>query len=185
MALHQSGTNKNLNVYGDASVTGALTVAGTDVITTLDTKAPIANPTFTGTVVTPAITLNGTSLQTTLDSKATQASPTFTGTLTLNDASSNLVLSVDSASKISTLCTLLQVQSDTSATGTIYSNNATCLTEVTASATYAPKASPTFTGTVTTPSVNTFIVPTSSGIAAYGNQVTDSLEMRTQRIKLC
>ena len=124
-------------------------VGGTNVVSELLLRAPEANPTFTGTVVAPEITLNGTSLQTTLDSKATKASPTFTGTLTLNDASSNLVLSVDSASRISTLYSLLQVQNYISATGTIYSNNATCLTDVTASATYAPKASPTFTGTAT------------------------------------
>ena len=110
-------------------------VDGTNVVTESLLRAPKANPTFRGTVVTPAKKLNGTNLQTTLDSKATKASPTFTGTLTLNDASSNLVLSVDSASKISTLDSLLQAQDDTSATGTIYSNNATCSTDVTASAT--------------------------------------------------
>ena len=87
--------------------------------TNIATLSGNGNFNLTGTLTAPAIMLNGTSLQTTLDSKATKASPTFTGTLTLNDASSNLVLSVDSASRMSSLNSRLQAQDDTSTTVTI------------------------------------------------------------------
>ena len=53
----------------------------TDLTTDLSSKAPIANPTFTGTVAIP----NYANVETTLDSIATKAplaSPTFTGTVT-------------------------------------------------------------------------------------------------------
>ena len=50
--LQQSGITNDLHVFGDASVTGALTVAGTDVTATLSTKAPSASPIFTGIIST-------------------------------------------------------------------------------------------------------------------------------------
>ena len=53
----------------------------TNLTTDLSSKAPIANPTFTGTVAIP----NYTDVETTLDgiaTKAPTASPTFTGTVT-------------------------------------------------------------------------------------------------------
>ena len=51
------------------------------VQTQLTAKAPVASPTFTGTVTTPAINLNGSDVATSLAAKAPIASPTFTGTL--------------------------------------------------------------------------------------------------------
>ena len=50
LLLQQSGTNKQLNVYGNTNVTGTLPVAGTDAISELSNTAPKNNPTFTDTV---------------------------------------------------------------------------------------------------------------------------------------
>ena len=44
--------------------------------TSLSLKAPIENPSFTGTLCAPIISLNGVNLQTTLESKATLATLT-------------------------------------------------------------------------------------------------------------
>ena len=54
-----------------------------------------------------------------------------------------------------------------SATGTIYNYNATCLTDVAASATYAPKSSPTFTGTATAGQFN--LSSTGSNLIKFDN----------------
>ena len=51
--------------------------------TQINAKAPIASPTFTGTVTTPAINLNGSDVATSLAAKAPIASPTFTGTASI------------------------------------------------------------------------------------------------------
>lgn len=73
--------------------------------TQIDTKAPSANPTFTGTVVLPSTTSIGSvsstelgyvdgvtsAIQTQLNAKAPLASPTFTGTVVLPDLGSGLV----------------------------------------------------------------------------------------------
>ena len=64
------------------------------VQTQLTSKAPVASPTFTGTVTTPAINLNGSDVATSLAAKAPLASPTFTGTSTL-DVTGNAVIEGD------------------------------------------------------------------------------------------
>ena len=53
--LQESGFNNDLRVYGDASVTGALTVGDADVIANINTNAPIANPSLTGIVIANTI----------------------------------------------------------------------------------------------------------------------------------
>lgn len=79
----------------------------TTVANGLATKAPLASPTFTGTVILPSTTSIGTvsdveigyldgvtsAIQTQINSKAPTASPTFTGTVTLPSGTSgaNLV----------------------------------------------------------------------------------------------
>lgn len=64
------------------------------VQTQLTGKAPVASPTFTGTVTTPAINLNGSDVATSLASKAPIASPTFTGSTTVAnlDVTGNTVI---------------------------------------------------------------------------------------------
>ena len=74
----------------------------------------------------------------------------------------------------------LQVTGAMSASGVIYSANAPCLTDFDAytktqvNTSFAPKASPTFTGTATTPALKTFSIQTSSGVDS-GVSVTDEL----------
>ena len=51
----ESGFNNDLHVYGDASVTGDATDGDTDVIATIDTKAPIANPSFSAILSASAV----------------------------------------------------------------------------------------------------------------------------------
>lgn len=67
------------------------------VQTQLTGKAPVASPTFTGTVTTPAINLNGSDVATSLASKAPLASPTFTGSTTIAtlDVTGNAVIEGD------------------------------------------------------------------------------------------
>ena len=48
--LQESGFNNDLHVYGDASVTGDFIVGDTDVIATINAKAPTANPSLEGIV---------------------------------------------------------------------------------------------------------------------------------------
>jgi hypothetical protein len=127
--------------------------AGT-ITSSLSTKAPLASPTFTGTVTLPGSTvigsvdsteigyLNGvtSSVQGQIDTKSPLASPTFTGTVTL--PGSTVIGSVDSTeiAYLNGVTSGVQAQIDTK------------LASATAASTYAPLASPTFTGTVTLPS---------------------------------
>lgn len=81
------------------AIPGIVDISGLQ--TALDLKAPLANPTFTGTVVLPSTTSIGTvsntelsyvdgvtsSIQTQLGTKAPLASPTFTGTVVVPDGS--------------------------------------------------------------------------------------------------
>jgi hypothetical protein len=61
---------------------GGTLSAQSDLASALASKAPLASPTFTGTVTAPAITLGSNDLSQALASKAPLASPTFTGTVT-------------------------------------------------------------------------------------------------------
>jgi hypothetical protein len=91
-----SSTSPLMN--GVAAVGTSLRYARTDHVHAIDTsRAPLASPTFTGTVVLPSTTSIGTvtntelgylsgitsAVQTQLNAKAPLASPTFTGTVTV------------------------------------------------------------------------------------------------------
>ena len=118
----------------------------------LDLKAPIASPTFTGTVsgITKAMVGLGnvsntsdadkaisTATQNALDLKAPSLSPTFTGTVSGITKGMVGLSQVDNTSDASKpISTLTQTALDAK------------LSSSTASTTYAPIASPTFTGTV-------------------------------------
>ena len=101
-------------------MTYSLRIDGTDVITSLGTKAPLANPTFTGTVGGVAKAMVGlgsvdntadaakpisTFIQTALNSGAPLASPVFTGTVTgiakAMEGLSNVDNTADSAKVVS------------------------------------------------------------------------------------
>ena len=135
--------------------------------TQINTKAPSASPTFTGTVTTPVTAsravvtgasnelaasattateigyVNGvtSAIQTQINTKAPSASPTFTGTVTTPvTASRALVTGASSELAVSA----------TTATELGYVNGVTSAIQTQIN-TKAPSASPTFTGTVTTP----------------------------------
>ena len=120
--------------------------------TAASTYAPIASPTFTGTVsgITKSMVSLGnvdnttdvekpvsTSTQTALDLKANLASPTFTGTVSGVTKSHVGLGAVDNtADSAKPISTATQTALDAK------------LASATAASTYAPLASPTFTGTV-------------------------------------
>ena len=109
----------------------------------IDTKAPIANPTFTGTVAMPATTSIGdvsaaelahldgvtSAIQAQIDSKAPSASPTFTGTATLPATTSIGTVSATEIGYLDGATSNLQAQIDAK----------------------APLVSPALTGTPTAP----------------------------------
>ena len=118
--------------------------------------APLAGPTFTGTVTLPSTTSIGTvssteigyldnvtsSIQTQLDAKAPLAGPTFTGTVALPSTTSIGTVSSTELGYVDGVTSAIQTQLNTK----------------------APLASPTFTGTVTLPST----VSASGAITASG-----------------
>lgn len=128
----------------------------TNLQTSLDAKANLAGPTFTGSVVLPATTsignVNSTELsyldgvtsaiQTQINAKANLASPTFTGTVTLpsSTVTNDMLAGSIADSKLSTISTAGKV-----------SNSATTATSAnTASAIVARDASNNFSaGTIT------------------------------------
>jgi hypothetical protein len=138
----------------------------------IDTKSPIASPTFTGTVTLPGSTsigsvdsteigyLNGvtSSVQGQIDTKSPIASPTFTGTVTLPGSTS--IGSVGSA----------EIGYLDGVTSGIQSQIDTKLASATAASTYAPLASPTFTGTVTLPTGTV-----TSGVIANGTILDEDI----------
>jgi len=134
------------------SITGTLS-SQTDLQNALDAKAPLASPTFTGTVTIPAgASISGylttstaastyqtqsgmTSYLTTSTAASTYAplaSPTFTGTVTIPAGAS-----ISGYLTTSTAASTYQTQAGMSS----------YLTTSTASSTYAPLDSPTLTGT--------------------------------------
>jgi hypothetical protein len=145
------------------------------------TYAPIANPTFTGTVggVTKSMVGLGnvdnttdagkpvsTATQTALDLKAPLASPTFTGTV---------------AGITSTMVGLGNVDNTSDANKPVSTATQTALNakldSSTASTTYAPLASPSLTGTPTAP---TAAVGTDSTQVATTAFVIDQIDASTQ-----
>lgn len=93
-----SQTLTNKTISGSANTLSNIAQASvTNLVTDLSLKAPLASPTFTGTVVLPSTTSIGnvtsteigyvdgvtSAIQTQLDAKAPLASPTFTGTVVL------------------------------------------------------------------------------------------------------
>ena len=161
--------------------------ADTTLTNAVALKAPIDAPTFTGTVTLPLTTnigdvsstelayVNGVTsgIQVQLDSKlasadasstyAPKASPTFTGTVTL--PSTTIIGDISTAE----LAYLANVTSDvqTQIDSKIATSSAASL--------YAPKADPTFTGTVTLPST-TIIGDVSTLELGYINGVTSGIQ---------
>ena len=152
----------------DANFSGSVT-------NSLALKAPLASPTFTGTVVLPADTSIGTissdelgyldgvtsGIQTQLDTldtdKAPKASPTLTGTVTLPADTSIGSVSSAELGHLDGVTSGIQTQLDALDTGK------------------ADKASPTFTGTVALPA-DTSIGNVSATEIAYVDGVTSAIQ---------
>ena len=148
-----SGVTKAMVGLGSVDNTSDLDkIISTAAQTALDLKAPLDSPTFTGTVagITKAMVGLGnvantsdadkaisTATQNALDLKAPLASPTFTGTVSGITKGMVGLSQVDNTSDASKpISTLTQTALDAK------------LNSSTAATTYAPIASPTFTGTV-------------------------------------
>jgi len=150
--------------------------AGT-VTTALSQKAPLASPTFTGSVTLPATTsigdvsnveigyVNGvtSAIQVQIDAKAPSASPTLTGTVTLPESTSIGDVSNLEIGYLNGVTSGVQAQIDAK------------LASATAATTYAPLASPTLTGTVTLPE-STSIGNVSNVELGYVNGVTSGIQ---------
>ena len=161
--------------------------ADTTLTNAVALKAPIDAPTFTGTVTLPLTTnigdvssteiayVNGvtSSIQGQIDTKlasadasstyAPKASPTFTGTVTL--PSTTIIGDISTAE----LAYLANVTSD------VQTQIDSKISTTSAASLYAPKADPTFTGTVTLPST-TIIGDVSTLELGYINGVTSGIQ---------
>jgi hypothetical protein len=162
-----SGTNSwtGTNTYNTNLPTSTLTPTTTSHLTNkayVDLKAPLASPTFTGTVsgitksmvglgnidnTTDLLKPLSTATQTALDLKAPSASPTFTGTV------SGITKAMVGLSDVDNTTDLLKPISTATQTALDLK---------------APLASPTFTGTVTTSEL------TASGLITADNGLTIS-----------
>jgi hypothetical protein len=199
-------TGATTGVHGIAD-TSALALTAT-VNAALDLKAPLANPTFTGTVsgVTKSHVGLGnadntsdtakpisTATQTALDLKAPLASPALTGVPTAPTAAA--------ATNTTQIATTAYVRAEVAALvnsagatldtlgeiATALGNDANLSTTLTnAIALKAPIASPTFTGTVTSPAITAtgLITASASGVAfTDGTQTAEGVPSRTPIIQ--
>ena len=159
----------------------------TTITNSLALKAPLASPTFTGSVVLPATTSIGnvsnveigyltsvtSDIQGQIDTKlasataastyAPLASPTLTGTVTLPESTSIGEVSNLEIGYLNGVTSGIQGQIDAK------------LASATAATTYAPLATPTFTGTVTLPE-STSIGNVSNVEIGYVNGVTSAIQ---------
>lgn len=150
--------------------------------TQLDLKAPILNPSFTGTVGLPAdVNINGISIGTTtgaqiahlsnvtsdvqaqINAKAPSSSPTFSGTVSLPTDTSVGNVSSTELQTLNGVTSGIQAQIDGKLDSSI------------AATTYAPLESPSFTGTVVLPA-DTSIDGVSSTEIGYLNNVSSNIQ---------
>ena len=162
--------------------------------TQIDSKSPINNPTFTGTVGGITKSMVGlsnvdntsdiakpisTATQDAINLKANLASPTFTGTVSGIDKTmvglSNVDNTTDANKPVSTATqTALNLKANLASptfTGTVTipagANISGYLTTATASSTYAPLSSPSLTGTPLAPTATTGTNTTQIATTAY------------------
>ncbi len=177
--------------------------------TQLNDKAPLASPTFTGTITTPVTAsralvtgasaelaaatttateigyVNGvtSAIQTQMNTKSPAASPTFTGTVT-TPVTASRALVTGASSELSA--------ATTTATEIGYVNGVTSAIQTQIN-TKSPAASPTFTGTVTTPATasRALVTGASSELTAatttateigYVNGVTSAIQTQINNI---
>jgi len=199
LATHEADTT---NVHGIAD-TSALALTAT-VNSALALKAPLASPTFTGTVSGITKTMVGlenadntadsakpisTATQTALDLKAPLASPALTGVPTAPTAAAGTSTTQVATTQfvgtaVSALVAAAPAALDTlNELATALGNDASFSTTITNSiATKSPIASPTFTGTVTAPAITAtgLLTASASGVAfTDGTQTKEGVPSRT------
>ena len=199
LATHEADTT---NVHGIAD-TSALALTAT-VNSALALKAPLASPTFTGTVSGVTKTMVGlgnadntadsakpisTATQTALDLKAPLVSPALTGvptapTAAAGTATTQVATTQFVGAAVSALVAAAPAALDTlNELATALGNDASFSTTITNSiATKSPIASPTFTGTVTAPAITAtgLLTASASGIAfTDGTQTKEGVPSRT------
>ena len=192
VSTHNSGTT---NVHGIAD-TSALALTAT-VNTALALKAPLASPTFTGTVAGITKSMVGlgnvdntadsakpvsTATQTALDLKAPLASPVLTGTPTAPTATAGtnttqIATTAFVGTAVSNLVASAPAALDTlNELAAALGNDASFSTTITnALAAKAPLASPALTGTAT--AVN-FTVTGTANLSANGVQLSDGTQTK-------
>ena len=145
-----------LNTLGEiATALAADESAATALTTLVNTKAPLASPTFTGVVTIPS----GASIS----GFAPLAAPTFTGTVTLPASTTIGNVTNVELSYLDGVTSTVQGQIDAKQDSAI------------AATTYAPLASPTLTGTVTLPE-STSIGNVSNVELSYLDGVTSTIQ---------
>ena len=181
----------------DAKISGTLSQNKiTNLTSDLAAKAPLAGPTFTGTVVLPSTTSIGnvsatelgyvdgvtSSIQTQIDAKAPLASPALTGTPTAPTATAGTNTTQIATTAFVKTAVADLVASAPAALDTLnelasaLGNDASFSTTLTNNlALKAPLASPTFTGTVVLPST-TSIGNVSATELGYVDGVTSSIQ---------
>ena len=199
LGIHTADTT---NVHGIAD-TAALALTAT-VDSALALKAPLASPTFTGTVSGVTKTMVGlgnvddtadsakpvsTATQTALDLKAPLNSPALTGvptapTAAAGTATTQVATTAFVGTAVSALVAASPAALDTlNELATALGNDASFSTTITNSiATKSPIASPTFTGTVTAPAITAtgLVTASASGIAfTDGTQTKEGVPSRT------
>lgn len=170
------------SVTSVAGKTGAVTLAISDITslqTSLDAKAPLASPTFTGTVTLPSTTSIGTVSNTEisyLDGVTSAIQTQLNGKqATITGGATSIVSSDLTVSRA-----LVSDASGKVAVSTVTSTELGYVSGVTSAiqtqlGTKAPLASPTFTGTVTLPST-TSIGNVSSTELGYLDGVTSAIQ---------
>lgn len=174
-------------VWGD--ITGTLS-SQSDLQSALDLKAPLASPTFSGTTTFSALTattvpyLNASkvltssavtptelgyvsgvtsAIQTQLGAKAPSASPTFTGTSTFSALTATTVPYLDSSKALTS--------SAVTPTELGYVSGVTSALQTQLNA-KSPSASPTFSGTITTPLTASRVLTTGASSELAASSVT-------------
>ena len=165
-----------------------------NVQTQMDTKAPVASPTFTGRVTAPtvnastALEIGGTAITATaaelnkmdgvtvsasdinsVTTKAPTADPTFTGTATAPTINASTALQIGGAAITSTAAELNILDGVTATTAELNYVDGVTSNVQTQINTKAPTADPTFTGTLAAPTINA-----TTAIQAGGTNVITS-----------
>lgn len=172
-------TEDTTNVHGIANTANLVyqSELAAEILTLENNKAPLADPSFTGTVVLPSTTSIGdvssteigylnnvtSAIQTQLNAKANIDGPEFTGTVILPNTTSIGDVSAAEIGYLNNVTSAIQTQLDGKLATSV------------ASTTYAPLAGATFTGPVSL-TANTSIGTVDSTEISHLNGVTSAIQ---------